>query len=141
MQVVEAGFRIVIIPPVAEGVVIGHMRGGGGNGRPRRVAHAQHLPERVVGVLRHQGPRVAPAACVAAVDGRQVPLQVFGEIVVRLACLRRILQPKPNWAPALVVQVPQGQAHAARGGKAPLPYRQTVYDVVRGTTRCLSLLS
>ena len=74
LQVVEAGFRIVIIPPVAEGIVIGHVCGGGGNGRPRRVGHAQHLAERVVGVLRHQGPRVAPSACVAAVKSRHVPL-------------------------------------------------------------------
>ena len=106
------------------------MRGGGGNCRPRRVGYAQHLTERVVGVLRHQGPRVAPAACVAAVKSRYVPLQVFGEIVVRPACLRRVLQPKSYRATTLVVQVPQSQAHAARGGKAPLPYRQTVYDVV-----------
>ena len=105
LQVIEAGLRVVIIPTIAEGVVIGHVCGGGGNGRPRRVGHAQNLPVGVVGVLRHQGPRVAPAACVAAVDGRHVPLQVFGEVVIRPACLRRILQPKPYRAPVLVVRV------------------------------------
>ena len=112
LQVVEAGLRIVIIPTVAEGVVVGHMRGCRGDCRPRRVGYAQHLPVGVVGVLRHQGPRVAPAACVAAVKSRYVPLQVFGEIVVRPACLRRVLQPKPYRATTLVVQVPQSQAHA-----------------------------
>ena len=56
LQVVEAGFRVVVIPPVAEGIVVGHVRGGGGNGRSGRVGHAQHLAERVVGVLRHQSP-------------------------------------------------------------------------------------
>ena len=116
LQVVEAGFRIVIIPPVAEGVVVGHMRGCRGDCRPRRVGYAQHLPVGVVGVLRHQGPRVAPAACVAAVKSRHVPLQVFGEIVVRPACLRRVLQPKSYRATTLVVQVPQGDKCAPAGG-------------------------
>ena len=116
LQVVEAGLRIVIIPTIAEGIVIGHVCGGGGNGRSGCAGHAQNLAVGVVGVLRHQGPRVAPAACVAAVDGRHVPLQVFGEIVVRPACLRRVLQPKSYRAPALVVQVPQGDKYAPAGG-------------------------
>ena len=73
---------------------------------------------------------------VAAVQGDDVTLEVFGEVVILPvgAGIAGILNAKAHGAVALIEEIPQGILFRSRGGEPLLGHGQTVHNVVLGVT-------
>lgn len=79
---------------------------------------------------------VGAGIVVAAVQGDDVTLEVFGEVVILPvgAGIAGILNAKAHGAVALIEEIPQGILFRSRGGEPLLGHGQAIHNVVLGIT-------
>ena len=99
LEVVQLRVDIVVIAPVPERVVVGHMVGGGRQRRPGGVLHRQQLAPGIVLVGTHQIrlPRLVPV-----VHGHHIPLDVLYKVIICPGALIGVLYVKAYGTVALV---------------------------------------
>jgi len=127
LQIIEAGFGIIMVTSIAEGVTICEV-GGVGQDCAGCVPDSFHLAPLVILVGRDQPGRFHGNE----IHCHHVALQVFGEqIILPIAVGEiRIVGAEANNAAGFVKGVAHGEVFAAVGVVPPFRYRRTVYDKI-----------
>ena len=127
LQIVEAGFDIVMVAPIAEGVTVCEV-GGVGQDCAGCIPDSFHLAPLVILVGRDQPGRFHGNE----IHCHHVALQILGEQVIFPIAVGeiRIVGTETNNVPGFVKGIPHGEVFAAVGVVPPFRYRLTVYNKI-----------